>query len=150
MKKIFTAIILALAFGTATFAVTVNDASGVFSGSLNIGGNTYTNKEVYILPGTVGNTITFVLPDFKYGAASLGDIVLANIAMDANGKLTLENRTLYLKAISERATIDVLNGLEEGGVTYNSVVSSGQAQVLLSIAAPRCPSLFWCSLRVVK
>lgn len=139
MKKIFTLVILACSLVFSAKAITVNDAAGVYAGNLNIGGTNYNNKEVYILPGVTANTITFVLPDFKYNAASLGDIVLVNIPMDASGKLTLENASLYIKAISERAEISVVNGLEDGGTTYNSIVSASSAQVLLSIAAPSLP-----------
>ena len=137
MKKIFTVVYLLVSLSVA--AMTVHDASGTFKGMLNIGGQTYPNKEVYILPGTENNTITFVLPDFRYNGAPLGNIVLVNIPMDADGRLTLENSTLYLPAISERATINVVNGLEDGGVIYNSVITAGEAQVLLSIAAPSLP-----------
>jgi len=50
--------------------------------------------------------------------------------------LTLEGATLYLPAISERATINVLNGLEDQGTVYNSIISNSDAMVLLSISAP--------------
>ena len=63
MKKIFTVVYLLVSLSVA--AMTVHDASGTFKGMLNIGGQTYPNKEVYILPGTENNTITFVLPDFR-------------------------------------------------------------------------------------
>ena len=139
MKKIFTTIIMAGVLAVSAMAVTVNDVAGVFNGDLNIGGTPYKNKDVYILPGVTANTITFVLPDFKYGAASLGDIVLVNMPMDSSGKLTLDNTSLYIKAISERAEISVLNGIKDGSTTYNSVVSASSAQVLLSIAAPSLP-----------
>ena len=137
MKKIFTAIFMLVSLSVS--AVTVDEAAGTFKGTLNIGGRMYPNKEVYILPGTESNAITFVLPDFKYGNASLGNIVLVNIPMAANGQLTLEEATLYLPAIKERATINVVNGMEDGGTTYNSVISADEAQVLLSIAAPSLP-----------
>ena len=136
MKKIFTVFIALCLMAVSAMAVTVNDVAGVFKGDLNIGGDEYPNKEIYILPGKQANTITFVLPDFKFGAASLGDIVLVNMPMDANGRLTLENATLYIRAIQERATISVINGLQDGGVTYNSDVTASSAQVLLSIAVP--------------
>ncbi len=139
MKKIFTTVIMACTLAVSAMAVTVSDVAGVFKGNLNIGGDNYADKEVYILPGTASNAITFVLPDFKYGAASLGDIVLVNIPMSSTGKLTLNGASLYIRAISERATIDVLNGLQDGGTTYNSIVSASSAQVLLSIAAPSLP-----------
>ena len=94
---------------------------------------------VYILPGTEANTITFVLPDFKYNAGDLGNIVLPNIPVDESGMLTLDYTTLFIKAISERAEISVLNGFVDGKDTYNSVISAYEAQVLLSIAAPSLP-----------
>ncbi len=138
MKKIIS-IITVCWVSVAAFAVTVNDVTGKFKGNLNIGGTNYPNKEVYILPGMESSTITFVLPDFKYNNAPLGDIVLVNIPMDGSGMLSLDNSSLYIKAISERAVIDVLNGFEEGGDTYNSVISVSSAQVLLSIEAPSLP-----------
>lgn len=139
MRKIFIAVLMVCSLAVPSMAVTVNDVAGTFKGALNIGGQNYPNKEVYILPGTVNNTITFVLPDFMYGAASLGNIVLVNIPMSTSGQLTLEGATLYLSAISERATITVLNGFKDGNVTYNSIISAADAQVLLSIAAPSLP-----------
>lgn len=139
MKKVLVTLFAGLMVSAQVMAVSVKDVCGQFNGDLNIGGTNYPNKSVYLLPGTVQNAVTFVLPDFKYNAGKLGDIVLPNIPMDANGMLTLENATLYLDSISERATITILNGLEEGGVTYNSIVSKTQAQVLLSIAAPSLP-----------
>ena len=138
MKRIFTCIWIGLLAVTAQ-AVSVNDVTGMFRGNLNIGGTNYANEEVYILPGTESNSITFVLSDFKYNNASLGNIVLVNIPMDGNGKLTLNNSGLYIKAINERATIDVVNGLVDGGTTYNSIISANSAQVLLSIAASSLP-----------
>ena len=139
MRKIFIAVLMVCSLAVPSMAVTVNDVAGTFKGALNIGGQNYPNKEVYILPGTVNNTITFVLPDFMYGAASLGNIVLVNIPMSTSGQLTLDGATLYLPAISERATITVLNGFKDGNVTYNSIISADDAQVLLSIAAPSLP-----------
>ena len=69
MRKIFIAVLMVCSLAVPSMAVTVNDVAGTFKGALNIGGQNYPNKEVYILPGTVNNTITFVLPDFMYGAA---------------------------------------------------------------------------------
>ena len=120
-------------------AVTTADVNGMYQGLLNIGGQTYPNKQVYLLPGTEMGTMTFVLPDFRYGSASLGDIVLTNIQMDQTGRLSLEGRTLYIRAIQERATISILNDYHEGNEVYNSILSASQAQVLLRIAAPTLP-----------
>lgn len=120
-------------------AVTTADVNGMYQGLLNISGQMYPNKQVYLLPGTVDNTVTFVLPDFRYGGASLGDIVLTNIPMDQTGRLSLEGRTLYIRAIQERATISVLNDFHDGNDVYNSTLSANQAQVLLQIAASTLP-----------
>ena len=136
MKKIFTTLFLSVALTASALAVTVADVAGTFRGNLNIDGQDYPNKEVYVLPGIEASTITFVLPDFMYQAASLGNIVLTNIPVANNGQLTLEDATLYLPALSQRAKITVVNGLEEGGQVYNSVLSSGSAMILLSIEAP--------------
>jgi len=137
MKKILTVLLAFIA--VVVQAVTVNDAAGTYKGMLNIGGQEYPNKEVYILPGAEAGTITFVLPDFRYNGAPLGDIVLVNLPMSAEGQLSLENATLYIRAISERATISVINGLEDGGTVYNSYINASSAQVLLSIGAPSLP-----------
>ena len=139
MNRYCTALISALLWALSVSAVTVSDVTGVFHGSLNIAGDEYSGKEVYILPGVRGNSVTFVLPDFRYNAASLGDIVLPDIPIDSKGQLALNNATLYIKPISERATISVINGLEEGGVVYNSVIGASSAQILLTIAAPSLP-----------
>lgn len=139
MKKIFSVIFAGLMMSAQTFAVTPSDICGRFDGMINIGGNLYPNKSVYLIPGAVENTVTFVLPDFMYNAGKLGNIVLPNIPMNANGQLTLENATLYLDSISERATITVINGLEDGGITYNSIITPAEAQVILSIEAPSLP-----------
>ena len=136
MKKIFTVLVAGLMMSAQVMAVSVKEVCGQFNGDLNIGGTPYPNKSVYLLPGVTQGTLTFVLPDFQYGKANLGDIVLPNIAMDANGQLTLDSATLYISAISERATITILNGLEDGGDIYNSIVSASEAMILLSIEAP--------------
>lgn len=140
MKKIFTVLVAGLMMTAQVMAVTVQDVCGTFKGMLNIGGQVYSDKSIYLLPGTVDNAVTFVLPDFTYGAkGKLGNIVLPNIPMDANGQLTLEGATLYLDTINERATITVLNGLVDEGFTYNSIISHNEAMVLLSIQAPSLP-----------
>ena len=120
-------------------AVTTADVNGMYQGLLNIGGQSYPNKQVYLLPGTETGTMTFVLPDFRYGGASLGDIVLTNIPMDQTGRLSLEGRTLYIRAIQERATISILNDFHDGNDVYNSTLNANQAQVLLQIAASTLP-----------
>lgn len=139
MKKIFLTLSMAMMLTVSAMAVTINEVAGTFRGDLYIGGGQYPDKEVYILPGMTENTITFVLPNFSYNSASLGNIVLPNIPMDVAGQLTLDNSSLYINAISERALISVLNGLEDGGITYNSTVSTDAAQVILSIQAPSLP-----------
>ncbi len=123
MKKIFTTVIIACVSAITALAVTVNDASGVFKGTLNIGGDEYPNEEIYILPGVTANTITFVLPDFKFSGVSLGDIVLVNIPMDGEGTLTLNNRPLYIKIIQTRAEVSMLSGSQINGTNANVSLS---------------------------
>ena len=123
MKKIFTTVIMACVLAVSAKAVTVSDASGVYKGTLNIGGDEYPNEEVYILPGVTANTITFVLPDFKFSGVSLGDIVLVNIPMDGEGMLTLNNRPLYIKMIQTRAEVSMLSGSQINGTTANVSLS---------------------------
>ena len=139
MRRIFTILFAGLMVSAQVWAVDAKDVCGQFDGDLNIAGSAYPNKTVYLLPGTVDKTVTFVLPDFKYNAGKLGNIVLPNIPMDEKGMLTLENSTLYLDSISERATITILNGIEDGGIVYNSIISETDAQVILSIGAPSLP-----------
>lgn len=136
MKKLFTTIIAGLMISAQVMAVSVKDVCGQFDGNLNIGSQLYPNKSVYLLPGVEENTVTFVLPDFIYNNGNLGNIVLPNIPMSSSGQLTLDNATLYLDSIQERATITVLNGLEDGGNVYNSIVTATDAMVVLSIVAP--------------
>lgn len=136
MKKIFTTLLAGLMISAQVMAVSVKDVCGQYDGDLNIGGDPYLGRSVYLLPGVTDNTVTFVLPEFKYGAADLGNIVLPNIPISENGQLTLDNATLYINAIKERAIITVVNGLEDAGTTYNSIVTKENAMVVLSIQAP--------------
>ena len=87
MKKIITVICTIVSLSIS--AVTVNDVAGTFRGTLMIDDEAYQNEKIYILPGTASNTITFVLPDFKFNGASLGDIVLVNVPMSNDGTLTI-------------------------------------------------------------
>ena len=50
MKKIFTTLFLSVALTASALAVTVADVAGTFRGNLNIDGQDYPNKEVYVLP----------------------------------------------------------------------------------------------------
>ena len=119
--------------------VVYTDVYGRYDGDLTIGGERQGNHSIFLLPGAKDSTVTFVLPDFTYNGGKLGHIVLPNIPMNAFGQLLLEGRELYLDTISERATITMLNGWKESGVTYYSIVSSSQAQVVLYIEAPSLP-----------
>lgn len=123
MKKIFTTFIMACVLAVSAMAVSVNDASGVYQGTLNIGGDDYPNEEVYILPGVTANTITFVLPNFQFSGVPLGDIVLVNIPMNGSGQLTLNNRPLYIKAINEHAEVSMVNGSQISGTIANVTLS---------------------------
>lgn len=136
MKKVFFTLLAGLMVSAQVMAVSVKDVCGQYDGDLNIGGDPYPNRSIYLLPGTVEDAVTFVLPDFTFGKGKLGNIVLPNIPMDEKGMLHLDNATLYLDSISERAGITIINGLEDEGTTYNSIVSNTEAMVVLSITAP--------------
>lgn len=114
---------MACVAAVSAIAVTVSDASGVYQGTLNIGGDDYPNEEVYILPGVTANTITFVLPNFQFSGVPLGDIVLVNIPMNGSGQLTLNNRPLYIKAINEHAEVSMVNGSQISGTIANVTLS---------------------------
>ena len=128
MKRIITLLYIAIV-SLSVSAVTVNDVTGTFRGTLNIGSTSYTNQEVYILPGVVSNSIAVVLPDFTYNNSSLGDIVLVDILMDGNGQLTIDNRTLYLRANNVRATL-----------TGSGTLSPASAQLSLTVVSPTYPN----------
>ena len=86
MKKIFTVLVAGLMISAQAFAVTTKDVCGQFNGELWIDWDSYGSKSVYLLPGTTENTLTFVLPDFSFLGGKLGNIVLPNISMDADGR----------------------------------------------------------------
>ena len=137
MKKIFTVLVAGLMISAQAFAVTTKDVCGQFNGELWIDWDSYGSKSVYLLPGTKENTLTFVLPDFSFLGGKLGNIVLPNISMDADGKLSLKETSLYLDSINLRASIKMLNNYVDEGETYNSIVSATQAQITLEIAEPK-------------
>lgn len=136
MKKIFTVLVAGLMMSAQMMAVSTKDVCGQFDGELWLDWDSYGSKSVYLLPGATSNTLTFVLPDFMFGAGKLGNIVLPNITMDENGTLTLEETSLYLDSIKLRASITMLNNYEYESKTYNSVVSATKAQVTLQISEP--------------
>ena len=136
MKKNVLSLACGLLMAAQAMAVSVNNVCGKFDGNLNVNGDEMTS-EVYVLPGTVDNTITFVLPDFHYLGGSLGDIVLVNIPMDENGALTLQHRPFYINASSLKVRADIsCTTVEEAGEIYSSVLSESNVMVLLEIAAP--------------
>ncbi len=113
-----------------TDSVDYKDVYGRFDGELTLSDETPTTQTIYLLPGTMDSTVTFVLPDFSYNGGRLGHIVLPNIPVDAYGQLSLEGRTLFLDAIQERATITL--------IAY-SAVTPAKAQVKLYIETPSLP-----------
>ena len=122
-----------------TDTVQLRELCGRYDGELVIDGAVYADKAVFVLPGTVDSTVTFVLPDFSFNGGKLGHIVIPNIDVTAFGQLLLENRELYMDTISERATVTMINGLKEGKETYYSLLSASQAQIVLYIEAPSLP-----------
>lgn len=138
MKKIFTTLFAGLLISAQVMAITVMDVCGRYDGTLLLDSEEYPESQVYLLPGVTDNTLTFVLPDFKFNGVSLGSIVLPNIAISENGQFTIEETTLYLAGILKlRATIKILPFYEEEGVTYTSQATASQAGIVLQIAEPK-------------
>ena len=138
MKKIFTTLFAGLLISAQVMAITVMDVCGRYDGTLLLDSEEYPESQVYLLPGVTDNTLTFVLPDFKFNGVSLGSIVLPNIAISENGQFTIEETTLYLAGILKlRATIKILPSYEEEGVTYTSQATASQAGIVLQIAEPK-------------
>ena len=111
-------------------SVDYNEVYGRLDGDLILGDETLTAQSIYLLPGTMDSTVTFVLPDFSFNGASLGHIVLPNIPVDAYGQLRLEGRPLFIEAIQERAAVTL--------IAY-SAVAPDKAQVKLYIETPSLP-----------
>lgn len=138
MKKIFTTLFAGLLISAQVMAITVMDVCGRYDGTLLLDSEEYPESQVYLLPGVTDNTLTFVLPDFKFNGVSLGSIVLPNIAISEDGQFTIEGTTLYLAGILKlRATIKILPSYEEEGVTYTSQATASQAGIVLQIAEPK-------------
>lgn len=139
MKKIFTFLVAGLMISAQAFAVTTKDVCGQYEGDLLLGSeDKYPESQVYLLPGVTDNTLTFVLPDFKYMGVSLGSIVLPNITISEDGKFSIEETTLYLQVLLNlRATINILPSYEVEGVTYTSQATASQAGIVLQIAEPQ-------------
>ena len=141
MKKVFFTLLAGLMVSAQVMAVSVKDVCGQFKGLLQIGWEPYPERTIYLLPGTVENTVTFVLPDFSFGAQNLGNIVLPNITLAEDGKLSLAPTTMYMDSLPEplRAGITLLDSYvddyEGTTTTYYSVLSQERAQVTLSIDA---------------
>ncbi len=97
MKRIFTAICILLAMSVQ--AVTVNDAAGAFKGTLKVGNQTYSNKEIYVLPGTTSSAVTIVLPGVAFSSKN-ADLVLVDMTLNSNGKLAIGHADTYVQQIS--------------------------------------------------
>ena len=99
MKKIFTTVIMACVLAVSAMAVTVNEVSGVYKGTLNIGGTSYSNKEVYVLPGTGGSFTTLIVPSVAF-SSKCADLVLVDMVLNNNGILSSGCAATYVKSIS--------------------------------------------------
>jgi len=97
MKKIFTIICVLAALQVS--AVTVSDVAGVFRGTLKVGSKSYTDKEIYVLPGSASNSVTLVLPSVGFSSKS-SDLVLVDMGLNSSGKLSGGNAAAYVQAVS--------------------------------------------------
>jgi len=97
MKKIVTLICILAALQVS--AVTVSDVAGMFRGTLNVGSKSYSNKEIYVLPGTVSGSVTLVMPAVGFSSQST-DLVLTNMGLSSSGNLSAGGAAAYVQAIS--------------------------------------------------
>lgn len=97
MKKIFTFICILAALQVS--AVTVSDVAGVFRGTLKVGSKSYSDKEIYVLPGTASNSVTLVLPGIGFSSKS-EDLVLVNMGLSSGGNLSVGSAAAYVQAVS--------------------------------------------------
>ena len=102
MKKIFTTLFAGLMISAQVMAVSIMDVCGKYDGTLLLDSEEYPGSEVYLLPGVTDNTLTFVLPDFKYnGVSDVMDTLLycANIARndDSRSIVSFDNDLLISK-----------------------------------------------------
>lgn len=97
MKKIFTLICILAALQVS--AVTVSDVAGVFRGTLKVGSKSYSDKEIYVLPGTASNSVTLVLPGVGFSSQS-SDLVLTNMGLSSSGNLSVGGAAAYVQEIS--------------------------------------------------
>ena len=97
MRKIFTIICVFAALQVS--AVTVSDVAGVFRGTLKVGSKSYSDKEIYVLPGTASNSVTLVLPGVGFSSQS-SDLVLTNMGMNSSGNLSTGSAAAYVQQIS--------------------------------------------------
>lgn len=97
MKKIFTFICILAALQVS--AVTVSDVAGVFRGTLKVGSKSYSDKEIYVLPGTASNSVTLVLPGVGFSSKS-EDLVLVNMGLSSGGNLSVGSAAAYVQAVS--------------------------------------------------
>lgn len=96
--------LLMAAFCVAAGMVTAQtDYAGVYAGELtiNLGGpGTPEAKNIDIYNGSEEGTVTFVLPNFVFaGSFDLGDIVLTDIPVTDDGKMTLTDYPLQMAAL---------------------------------------------------
>lgn len=139
MKKIFATIIAGLMISAQVFAVSTKDVCGQYKGDLYIGwDDAPLDRAIYLLPGVTENTLTFVLPNFSFLGLDLGNIVLPNIQITANGQLNIEPTTLFMpEPLNQRVGIEMLQNYEcaEHAGKHNSQVAAEFAEVTLAIDA---------------
>lgn len=126
MKKMCLSLLLMMAT-----LVSAQNYSGVYSGTLNIGGEESPNS-VLVFPGSDDQHINFILPDFSYGELNLGDIVLVNIPVSNTGGMALTDYPFYIPLLQEHVGISIVDFEEEGEV-YNSAFSQDEVLVVLMI-----------------
>ncbi|MBQ7449445.1 MAG: hypothetical protein IJS73_06545 [Paludibacteraceae bacterium] len=109
MKKQFLLLVSCLMFAFNAMAVGVSEVSGKFKGTLTIE-DLDQQGEVLIIPGVESNTISLVLPDFEFNSLPLGNIVVLNVPMANDGKISLDKYPVYIKVLETRAFVNINTG----------------------------------------
>lgn len=123
----------------AAFTSLRAEYAGLYSGVLNIAGEEI-DGNIAIFPGADDSHLNFVLANFGFLGLDLGDIVVPNIPVDNNGKLTIENYPFYLPLLMTRVGISINDGSFEeayGDQVFTSAfLADDSLSVFLQIEVP--------------
>ena len=130
-KSIFTLLLASLTLIAS--AVTPAGVAGKYSGTLTVAEDAQAGS-IVILPGTVANAVTLVLPQFDFSGLNLGDIVVINASLNASGAASISHFPVYISALSERAYVNIypISTMSGSSVSLNlgiEVPSLGEGEI---------------------